>query len=106
LIPKPFYSYEIKDGDATLGGALFAICQDTNTDVILCIEARRIDANYRWHYACASFADWELHVQLDDVEVWSDPSDRQASRGPTDVHWVKTIRRIKLPEDDKAEEDQ
>ncbi len=60
LIPRPVYTYQLPRGSVTLAGALFLFCQDTNTDVILSIEARRTDKAYQWYYGCASFADWQL----------------------------------------------
>jgi len=97
LIPRPVYNYQLPDGSDTLSGALFLICQDTNTDVILSIEARRVGKAYQWCYGCASFADWQLHVLIDDTEVWTDPDWLHASRSPRDVHWVRRSARVKLP---------
>lgn len=102
LVPTPLYKYELKADGSVLAGALFAICQDTNTDVLLWIEARRVEDVFRWHYGCASFADWELHVELDDIEVWTDPNAVKVRRGQSNVHWVRKIGRIKPPEDTKV----
>lgn len=98
LIPRPVYQYELKDQTSALGGALFLFCLDTNTDVILALEARRSGDNLRWHYGCASFADWELHVQFDRTEVWSDPAYWQAARSSHDLHWVRRVEDARLPE--------
>ncbi|MEE8452179.1 MAG: hypothetical protein V3R99_09700 [Thermoguttaceae bacterium] len=99
LIAKPIYVYNVKDADAVLGGGLFAICQGTDPEILLGIEARRVDGNYRWHYACAPFSDYELHVRLDDTEVSALPRVRYNDR--TDPHWWITdlLQKAKLPEE-------
>ena len=70
LVSKPLYQYELKNDATSLGGALFGLCQGTDLEVILAIEARQADGGFRWHYACAPFSDLTLHVRLDDHEVW------------------------------------
>ncbi|MEE8452178.1 MAG: hypothetical protein V3R99_09695 [Thermoguttaceae bacterium] len=98
LIPKPIYVYDMKDAGAVLGGCLFAICQGTDPEIILGMEARRDGENYRWHYACASFTDYELHVRLDDTEIPALPRGRYNDR--TDPHWwIGDLETTKLPEE-------
>jgi hypothetical protein len=71
LLPRPFYEYaaETKDG-LSQGGALFALVEGTDTEVVLWLEARAERDKLAWHYACARMSDLELRVTLDDKEVW------------------------------------
>ena len=96
LIPSPVYDYQSRDSELTLGGAVFVICQDTNTDVVLGIEAVRdqIGGAYRFEYALGSFTDWDLHVELDGDEIWTENAND--SRGSEDLHWVRLTGRIRL----------
>jgi hypothetical protein len=97
LLPKPVYRYQPKTRDSTLGGALFAFCQGTDPEIFLAIEARRSVEGFRWHYACAAFSDYELHVRCDDVEVWDVP--KMVGAYPQEPHFGKTVERIRLPEE-------
>jgi hypothetical protein len=59
-----------------LGGALFGFVTNAGTDpeLILMIEARSTESGTRWHYACGTFTDDELHCQYRYKEVWSAPA--------------------------------
>ena len=101
LIPKPVYRYQPKKPDSTLDGALLAICQGTDPEIFLAVEARRADEGYRWHYACAAFSDYKLYARLDDTEVWVSP--KGSSNFRADPHWwYGNVERTKLPEEDKT----
>lgn len=96
LVPTPVYQYETPELENTLGGAVFVICQDTNTDVVIGIEAVRPSKSqpYRFEYTLGSFTDMDLHVELDQKEVWQEaPSDPRGSR---DLHWVRQRSPIRL----------
>lgn len=97
LVPSPVYSWEHEKAGQNLGGAVFVICQDTNTDVVLCIEVQATEDGARFAYACGSFADWEAHVELDGKEVWTAPNDRTGPRGLTSPHWVRRVPPEQLP---------
>ena len=104
LIPKPVYRYELKKPDAVLDGALLAICQGTDPEIFLAIEARKAGDGYRWHYACAAFSDYELRAQLDDTEVWAPPKGTPNSR--REPHWwYGFIERTRLPEENSQAEE-
>ena len=77
-----------------MGGALFALCQGTDVEIVLAIEARRTAQGYRWHYGCGDFSDYRLFVRLDDDEVWSSPGTHLPG-----VKWAQHVNRIKLPQD-------
>jgi hypothetical protein len=78
LLPTPLYRYPVaKTG--VVDGALFALMSSAGTDpeVLLLIEARKVDGKMRWEYACGRFSDWELHVQRKEKEVYTSvPSDK------------------------------
>jgi hypothetical protein len=72
LQPRPFYQYESSDQSQNwLGGALFSMVQGTDTEVVLWLEAQRINGLPVWRYACARMSDLALRVTLDRQEVWT-----------------------------------
>jgi len=72
LLPTPLYRYDTADYEPSLGGGLFAFCQQTDPEVLLLIEARKSGSQYRWEYAIAGFSNMDLYVHLDGREVWDD----------------------------------
>ena len=97
LVSRPVYEWDSEDSDERLGGAVFVICQDTNTDVVVYIEARKTKDGAEYAYACGSFADWEAHAELDGQEVWVAGSSREASRNSRSPHWVRLVPPERLP---------
>jgi hypothetical protein len=97
LIPRPLYDYETKGNRLVLGGALFAFCQGTDTEIVLAIEARQTAGGQRWHYGCADFSDYGLYMRFDDAEVWKSPGDFMSG-----LKWTSKFYRIRLPEDDNG----
>jgi hypothetical protein len=85
LLPQPVYRYEKLPKDL-VDGALFAFVQGTDPEVFLLIEAEKTDAGVRWRYAASRMNMFELHLYLDDKEVWSAQqlawSDVADRRGP------------------------
>ena len=74
LISRPLHEYATGEGDSVQCGAVFAMSQGTDPELILVIEARATENGTRWHYACCAFTDYELHCQYRDKEVWSAPA--------------------------------
>jgi hypothetical protein len=70
LLPQPVYRYE-KLPKELLDGALFAFVQGTDPEVFLLIEAEKTAGGARWRYAASRMNMFELHLALDDKEVWS-----------------------------------
>jgi hypothetical protein len=91
LVPAPVYQWDAGESSERLGGAIFVICQDTNTDVVICIEARATPDGPKFFYACGSFADWEAHAELDGKEVWFAARGEAASRSAKSPHWVRFV---------------
>lgn len=98
LKPAPVYEYAPEKSETILGGAVFVICQDTNTDVVLGIEAVRAntDSPWRFEYTLGSFTDWDLQVKLDRAVIWAE--DATDARGTADCHWVRVTGQFRLPE--------
>ena len=71
LITQPIYQYTAKQPSDTIGGGVFLFCQGTDPEVILLLEARRVQDRLAWYYAFAPFTDYGLSVTLDGKEVWS-----------------------------------
>jgi hypothetical protein len=104
VISQPVYCYQPKKPETTLDGALFAVCQGTDPEIFLAIEARKADGEYRWHCACAAFSDYELHARLDDAEVWAPPKGSPNSR--REPHWwYGFIERTRLPPENRKAKD-
>ncbi len=70
LLPQPIYRYE-KLPKELLDGALFAFVQGTDPEVFLLVEAEKTERGARWRYALSRMNMFELHVALDDKEIWS-----------------------------------
>jgi hypothetical protein len=91
LVPAPVYQWDTDKSNGRLGGAIFVICQDTNTDVVVSIEARFTPDGAEFVYACGSFADWDAHAELDGKEVWFAAGDQGAPRNSKSAHWVRRV---------------
>jgi len=101
LVPRPIYRYQAKAQDHVVDGALYAMCQGTDPEVFLMIEDRPTKEGLRWHYACAAFSDYQLHVQLDGTDVWTTPKNNRSDRnGPH--WWFGFIEKLKLPVEPQA----
>ena len=96
LKPTPVYEYTPEKSETTLGGAVFVICQDTNTDVVLGIEAVRANTKrpWRFEFTLGSFTDWDLRVKLDRTEIWTENA--TDARGQNDRHWVRVTGKFRL----------
>lgn len=77
LLAQPLYRYEPKSADV-LDGAVFAFVSSAGTDpeIILPIEARKVDGRWVWHAAGARFSDHSLHLRHQDKDVWSFLNDK------------------------------
>ena len=93
LLTTPLARYETTDQKSSLGGALFAFCQQTDPEVLLLIEARKAATGYRWEYALAGFSDMDLYVQLDGTDIWNDAPAFSAGRG---VHSGGRVRVVNI----------
>lgn len=94
LIAKPIHQFEIEKPNSVWCGSLFVLCQGTDPELVLAIEAQKADSGYIWHYGAASFTDYGLSLQLDNKEVWT--AERN-SIGPIRTHWAASVGVERLP---------
>lgn len=98
LLPRPLYEYSAGSGDSMRAGAVLALCQDMDPEMILVLEARPSKKGIAWHYACGTFTDYETHLNLGDQEIWTGPaSPGLAGLTPEKVYWRDYITRRALP---------
>lgn len=75
LLSQPLYRY--KDPQQTPGlvdGAIFALVQTTDPEILVLLEARENSAGAaRWYMAFARMSRWKLHVRRSGETVWSVP---------------------------------
>lgn len=90
ILPQPVYHYGTSRGEAAGTGAVFLVCEGTDPEIVLSLEVRRSPDGPRWHYAAASFSDWELHLTLDRAEVWKAPRNDLGNRNSP--HWSIVFR--------------
>ncbi len=66
-----------------IDGAIFALANGTNPEVLLVLEAQRVEEKAAWRYALVQMSGEPATVQLDDKEIWkkegADPPAVQAS---------------------------
>ncbi len=88
VLPQPVHRYaDAKSG--LIDGGMFIIAYGLNPEIVLLLEARSEgSAEPAWHCGFAPIALAELHVELDDNEIWSHRGGR--SKGPDDTYWLFT----------------
>ena len=71
---KPVFRYD-SDSRGIIDGALFAFCQGntTNPEVILMIEARKLDDDVKWYYALGRQNSLQFRVYRNDELIWNVP---------------------------------
>lgn len=81
LLPQPLYRMS-KPNAQVLDQAVFALISTAGTDpeVLLDIEARKVNDAYQWQYSVCRFTDLKTFVSYDDQEVWSFAN---GTNGPT-----------------------
>jgi hypothetical protein len=83
LLPQPVLRYAAPDS-GVVDGAIFFLSYGTNPEVVLVIQASREESSPpAWTYGLARMGRAELHVALDESEVWTQPSiDTPSIRAP------------------------
>jgi hypothetical protein len=94
-VATPIFEHEV-DADDTLGGALFAFCQGTDTEIVLAIEAKKVDGRSRFRFAYAPFTDYDMSLQLGDQTVEQAPKGRYQENG--NPHFWAPIEVVQKPE--------
>jgi hypothetical protein len=80
LVPTPIYEYAIADEGVDYGG-VFSLCQGTDTELLVLVEARKMADKSEWYYAFAPFTDYQLAVSIDEEKVWQSPDGTMAENG-------------------------
>ena len=80
LIPTPIYEYGIADEGVDFGG-VFSLCQGTDTELLVLVEARKMAGKSEWYYAFAPFTDYQLSVSIDAEQLWQSPDGTMAENG-------------------------
>jgi hypothetical protein len=86
LLPKPLVRYGGRERVAR-DGALFALCQDTDPDIFVMLEARGDGADQKWHYAVGPMTGWEAKAWFNDTLVWSQ-KDSHPANDPKRAYFV------------------
>ena len=93
-LEKPLHTYRDPDAGA-LDGALYALANGTNPEVLLFLEARanpKGAAKPTWRFAVGRTSHAELHLLYDDKEVFEAArADRARLSGPDKPYWVITV---------------
>ena len=72
LMNQPLHRYE-NESHGIIDGAIFAVAEVTDPEVLVLIEASKTDVSSGWRYALARMNNHELTVRLDDQVVQSWP---------------------------------
>lgn len=70
LLTQPLYRYK-STNPAVLDGALFVFAEGTDPEIVLLLEARKTDDQYRWQFAAARLNHLELRLSHKRRQVWS-----------------------------------
>jgi hypothetical protein len=88
VLPRPAYRYSDPDS-GVVDGALFIIAYGRNPELFLTVEARGKSLTEAvWTYGLNRISAADLHVKLDDSEVWTHAPDFGGSREP---YWTFII---------------
>jgi hypothetical protein len=105
-VATPIYEYEVDTAD-TLGGGLFAFCQGTDTELLLVVEARKVNGQDngkvngqerrpQFRYAYASFTDYDVFLKRDDQNAVQAPKGNWSENG--NPHFFSPIEVVPKPE--------
>ena len=72
LLAQPVYRYKSED-PTVLDGAIFSFVRGTDPELLLLIEARKVDSGVVWEYALAPMNSFEFQAFHRDREVWRKP---------------------------------
>jgi hypothetical protein len=99
-VSTPIFEYNVDTAD-TLGGALFAFCQGTDTEIVLAIEAKKVDGRAQFRYAYAPFTDYDVSLKLDDHEVEQAPKGGYQQNG--NPHFWAPIEIVQKPDFERGQ---
>lgn len=85
LLSAPLHRYA-DDGAGVIDGAVFTFANGTNPEIVLLLEAGEEQGSRFWRYGCARMGHAEMHVALDNAEVWTVP--RVDPTDPREAYWL------------------
>jgi hypothetical protein len=86
VLAQPIYRYE-EEASGTIDGAVFAIAQSNDPEILLLLEAvTGAEGGRSWRYGLARMSSVPMTVQLDGREVWSAPFYWGGPRSPSDPY--------------------
>ncbi|NQT12709.1 MAG: hypothetical protein HQ582_08170 [Planctomycetes bacterium] len=94
LFSEPLYRYGNPQSDV-LDGAIFAFVQGTNPEVIVLLEARRVDQTeeeYQWCSAFCALTSYRVRALYQDKPVWSVGVRYDRQTTPEDTFFVRRLR--------------
>ena len=94
LIPTPIYEYSAVEANVEYG-VMFSFCQGTDTELIVLLEARKKEDKREWHYAYATFTDYQLSVAIDSETPWHSPDGFNGENGKPH-YWGQVDSRPRL----------
>jgi hypothetical protein len=100
-LEKPLYTYR-DEGAGILDGALYALANGTNPEIMVFVEARanpKDGSKPVWKFAVGRSAHAELHLLFDDKEVYAAPRGDQVS-GPNKPYWLGFFTTPREPKKD------
>ena len=72
LLSNPLMRFGDPEAE-TLDGGLFTYAHGTDPELLIVLEAKKVDDGYRWHYALAPMTGYALKAALDEMPVWEVP---------------------------------
>jgi hypothetical protein len=75
---RPLTTALVRYADAETGlvdGAIFSLANGTNPEVLLMLEANRVESKIIWQYALVQLTGEPVTVELDGKEIWEQPGD-------------------------------
>lgn len=88
MLAQPVHRYA-DAANKLIDGAVFVFAHGTNPEVLLFIEAVGKDAaTAKWQFACARLGSAELHVEMDNREVWHRDRTPGVVGTPNDPYWL------------------
>lgn len=87
LVSQPVYRYA-DDDSGIIDGAMFCMGEANDPELLILLELVKdgVDAEPAWRYSLARMTSIEMHVRLDDAEVWSTSFYWQGPRSPSDPY--------------------
>jgi len=73
ILNQPMFRYETGDPEI-VDGALFAMVEATDPEILLCLEARLVDGKPAWHYGLVRMNSVRVAASYQGQQVWEGPA--------------------------------